>query len=214
MTAALPTALPLVMFDTNVIYDFFLGRDPEVLLLAQLSRQQVEIRIPEFVLMEFRGSILRELGGKEQALSSVRRLATELERADHWMSGVNSLRTGCELVAEDIARLRGKLDTFLDVVRRLFDVEPHSPEIHYKGDLRYVQGLPPDEPKRGVQDCRIFEAVLAIGRADAANLRPARYFLTKDTDFLKKSGVSEELNVLGIELVGSAGRVYGRFAPR
>lgn len=217
MTTAAPTeapTLPLVIFDTNVIFDFFLGRDPEVLLLAQLSRQHVAIRIPEFVLMEFRGSILRELGGKEKALSSVRQLATELERADHWMSGVDSLRVGCELVMEDIARLRGKLDTFLDVVRRLFDIEPHSPEIHYKGDLRYVQGLPPDEPRRGVQDCRIFEAALEIGRADAATIRPARFFLTKDSDFLKKAGVKDELNTLGIELVGSAGQIYGRFAPR
>ncbi|WP_207217731.1 MULTISPECIES: PIN domain-containing protein [Sorangium] len=217
MTAAAPagaTALPLVMFDTNVIFDFFLGRDPEILLLAQLSRQHVEIRIPEFVLMEFRGSILRELGGKEKALSSVRQLANELERADHWMSGVDRLRAGCELVMEDIARLRGKLDTFLDVVRKQFDVEPHSPDIHYKGDLRYVQGLPPDEPKRGVQDCRIFEAALAIGRADATNNRPARFFLTKDSDFLKKVGVKDELDALGIELVGSAGQIYGRFAPR
>ena len=95
MTIAVRTgadALPLVMFDTNVIFDFFLGRDPEVLLLAQLSRQQIEIRVPEFVLMEFRGSVLRDLGSKEQTLSSVRRLATELDRADHWMSGVDSLR--------------------------------------------------------------------------------------------------------------------------
>jgi len=217
MTAGAPTgaiALPLVMFDTNVIFDYFLGRDPEILLLAQLSRQYVEIRIPEFVLMEFRGSILRELGAKEKALSAVRQLANELERADHWMSGVDRLRTGSELVMEDIARLRGKLDTFLDAVRRQFDVEPHSSEVHYKGDLRYVQGLPPDEPKRGVQDCRIFEAALAIGRADAANNRPARFFLTKDSDFLKKGGVQQELNALGIELVGSAGRIYGRFAPR
>lgn len=190
MTSSAPASgVPLVMFDTNVLFDFFLGRDPEILLLAQLSRQYVEIRIPEFVLMEFRGSILRELGGKEKALSSVRQLANELERADHWMSGVDMLRAGCELVMEDIARLRGKLDTFLDTVRRQFDVEPHSPEIHYKGDLRYVQGLPPDEPKRGVQDCRIFEAALAIGRADATSSRP-RFFLTKDSDFLKKESVN------------------------
>jgi predicted nucleic acid-binding protein len=217
MTIAVRTgadALPLVMFDTNVIFDFFLGRDPEVLLLAQLSRQQIEIRVPEFVLMEFRGSVLRDLGSKEQTLSSVRRLATELDRADHWMSGVDSLRAGCELVAEDIARLRSRLDTFLDVVRRQFDIEPHTPDIHYKGDLRYVQGLAPDEPKRGVQDCRIFEAALAIGRKDATNNRPARFFLTKDSDFLKQSGAREELNAFGIELVGSAGRIYGRFAPR
>ncbi|WP_437497289.1 hypothetical protein [Sorangium sp. So ce1099] len=93
-SSSVANVLPLVMFDTNVLFDFFLGRDPEVLLLAQLSRRHVEIRVPEFVLMEFRGSILRELGRKEQALSSVRQLAAELERADHWMSGVDSLRAG------------------------------------------------------------------------------------------------------------------------
>jgi predicted nucleic acid-binding protein len=56
------------MFDTNVLFDFFLGRDPEILLLASLSRQYVEIRVPDFVLMEFRGSILKELGKTVESL--------------------------------------------------------------------------------------------------------------------------------------------------
>jgi predicted nucleic acid-binding protein len=65
-SAAPPRAaiLPLVMFDTNVLFDYFLGRDPTIVLLAQLSRRQVTFRVPELVLFEFRGSTLRELGKK------------------------------------------------------------------------------------------------------------------------------------------------------
>jgi predicted nucleic acid-binding protein len=213
--AAVPApALPLVMFDTNVLFDFFLGRDPEILLLAGLSRRYVEIRVPEFVLMEFRGSILRELGKTEDSLNSVRRLANELERADHWMSGVDSLRAGCELTAQDIVRLRTRVDPFTDVVRRSFDIVPHTPDLHYLGDLRFVRGLPPDKPKRGVQDCRIFEAVLAIARQDAGVARPARFLLTKDADFLGQQGVRDELLALGVTLVGAAGPIYGPYGPR
>lgn len=105
-----PTSLPLVIIDTNVIFDFFLGRDPDVLLLAQLVPAKVEIHVPEFVLFEFRGSVLRELGAKEKALSQTRALANELERADGWKSGVGSLRAGCDAVMQDIEALRGRLD--------------------------------------------------------------------------------------------------------
>jgi predicted nucleic acid-binding protein len=136
MNAAAPAAapaLPLVMFDTNVLFDFFLGRDPEILLLAGLSPQYVEIRVPEFVLLEFRGSILRELGKTENSLNDVRRLAKELERADHWMSAVDSLRAGCELAAQDVTRLRARIDPFIEVVGRTFVVVAHSPQLHSYG---------------------------------------------------------------------------------
>jgi predicted nucleic acid-binding protein len=202
---------PLVIIDTNVLYDFFLGRDPDLPLLASLVPTKLVIKVPEFVLFEFRGSVLRELGKKEQSLSQTRSLANELDRADHWKSGVEALRTGCNAVLDDIGRLRSRLDTFLASVADVFEVVPHTADIHYKGDLRFVQGLPPDEPKRGIQDCRIFEAVLAIAREDAATTRVARFFLTKDGDFLRRSGVSDELRAVGVELVGAAGPIYGRF---
>lgn len=199
------------MIDTNVLFDYYLGRDPEILGLVALARTKLELRIPEFVLLEFRGSMLRELGAKERALQAVVTLANELDRADHWMSGVEKLRDGCELIREDIARRRASIDTFIDAIRRNLTIVPHSPDIHYRGDLRFIQGLPPDEPRRGVQDCRIFEAVLDIARNDGGNSRQ-RYFLTKDSDFSKKHGVKDELRAVGVELVTSAGLLYGRHA--
>lgn len=209
-----PAALPLVMFDTNVLFDYFLGRDPDVEPLAKLSRRHVEIRVPEFVLFEFRGSILRELGRIEKSLNDVRGLTNDLERADQWMSAVDLLRNGAEFLREDLDRLRGRIDPFLTVIRRDFEIEPHSERVHYLGDLRYVQGYAPDDPKKGIQDCRIMEAVLAIVRADSANVRPARFLLSKDGDFLKKKELHEELKTVGVELVGSVGPIYGRFGPR
>lgn len=130
------------------------------------------------------------------------------------MSGADALRGGGELIAQDVARLRTRVDPFIDMVHKRFDVVPHSPEIHYLGDLRFVSGLPPDKPKRGVQDCRIFEAVLAIARQDAAVARPERFFLTKDSDFRDQEAVVDELRAVGVTLVGAAGPIYRRFGPR
>jgi predicted nucleic acid-binding protein len=208
--------VPLVMFDTNILFDFFLGRDPEILSLVQSCRtKQVVIRVPEFVLIEFRGSILRELGKMEASVQTMRSLAKEFERADHLSSGVDALKEGCLLVSEDVARRRAKLDQFLSVVRCElgFEIVPHTPEIHYRGDLRFAQGLPPDQPKRGVQDCRIFEAILEIARNDrAVNTRSARYLLTKDSDFLKQAGIARELEAVGVQLEKSAARITHRSA--
>ena len=212
MTAATPM-LPLVVFDTNVLFDFFLGRDPDVLLLAQLAGHAVDLRVPEFVLLEFRGSVLRELGKKEEALTAVRGLANELDRADRWMSGADHLRNGIELVSRDIGELRARIDPFLERVRTIFTIVPHSADVHYRGDLRFVRGDPPDRPKRGVQDCRIFEAVLDIGRNDMGVARPEKLFLTKDGDF-DRPGVPEELSRVGLSLVTSAGRIYHRYRLR
>jgi len=210
MNTTKKSLLPLVMFETNIIFDYFLGRDADVLLLSKLSQKQIEIKIPDFVLMEFRGSILKELGKKEYKLSFVRQLANELDRADKWNNGTDSLRKGCELVAKDIDHLRSSVDVFIGEIRKQFTVETHSAEIHYKGDLRYVKGLPPAEPERGIQDCRVLEAILEIGRADAENNNRERFFLTKDSDF-NKGSVKEELRAFGIEIVNSAGYLYGRF---
>src|SRR5580700_526631 len=95
-TGPTPSNPPLVIIDTNVLFDFFLGRDPDLPLLASLVPAKIVIKVPEFVILEFRGSVLRELGKKEQALSQTRGLANELDRADHWMSGVDALRAGCD----------------------------------------------------------------------------------------------------------------------
>jgi|GEM_PF-1395450 len=202
--------LPLVVFDTNVLFDFFLGRDPDVMLLAQLAGSAVEFRVPEFVLMEFRGSVLKELGKKEEMLGPVRALANELDRADSWMSAADHLRNGADLASSDILRLKARVDPFLTQLRKTFTIVPHSIDVHYRGDLRFVQGLPPDRPKRGVQDCRVFEAVLDIARNDQTPNRPEKLFFTKDSDF-DRPGVAEELKKFDFNLESSAGRIYYKY---
>lgn len=199
------------MFDTNVLFDYFLGRDPDVVLLVSLSGTKLEIRVPEFVLLEFRGSVLRELGKLQRRLQETQALANDLDRADELKGGASKLFTGIVDATRDVDRLKQKVDPFLVTVRGQVTVMPHSPDLHYRGDLRFVQGLPPDEPKRGVQDCRIFEAALDIARADAAVARTNRYFLTKDSDFLRKPGVAQELATLNVELIDRAAPIYWQF---
>jgi hypothetical protein len=88
-------------------------------------------------------------------------------------------------------------------------VVPHTMEIHFKGDLRYLGGYPPDRPVDGIKDCRIYEAVLEIVKADAANVRPRRVYVTKDRDFSKYSELVDELKGHGVELSGNLGQLYG-----
>lgn len=203
--------LPLAVVDTNFLFDYFLGRDPDVLLLAALSGKKVDILVPEFVLLEFRGSVLKELGRLQRSLQDVATIAKELERADELTKGAGSLRAGVGVADGDIETLRTKLDPFLATVRGQFKVIPHTPALHYLGDLRFVQGLPPDNPKRGVQDCRIFETVLEIARNDAGVTRPDRIFLTKDGDFLKKAGVAAELKAVGMSITDKVAPLYHRW---
>lgn len=198
------TAPPLVMFDTNILFDFFLGRDPQIVPLVQSCRKgHVAIHIPEFVLFEFRGSILRELGRIEAAINTTRALANQCERADDWASGVAALRQGCTLITEDITLRRNRLDEFIDELRSDFGftIHEHTWRLHYEGDLRFVKGLPPDRPKNGVQDCRILEAMLDIARNDQSTMREARYLLTKDSDFHKDPEIVRELDSVGVSLV-------------
>lgn len=75
---------PLLVFDTNVVMDIWLGRDGEVaVLLLQLAEQgRIDLVIPEFVLMEFQGTARRWVTDQRALLAdSVRRLAKEWGRS-------------------------------------------------------------------------------------------------------------------------------------
>ena len=62
--------LPLLVFDTNILMDIWLGRDGNqaMLLLELAEKKRLELVVPEYVLLEFQGAALRHAQGEKARL--------------------------------------------------------------------------------------------------------------------------------------------------
>ena len=202
---------PLLIFDTNVVMDIWLGRDGDeaALLLALAEQRKLDLTIPEFVLIEFQGTARRWIRDQRTRLmSTVRSSAREWARSNKLSDGADDLRAGADKIGAALDDLEGNISTVHSRLCEIAYVELHSAAIHYLGDLRYLKGDPPDRPVDGLKDCRIYEAVLAVLRADAAHQRPVRIFVTKDQDFANYPSIKKELTSLGATLRADLGKLY------
>ncbi len=203
----------LLVFDTNVVMDVWLGRggDQAVLLVTLAEQGRLELVLPEFVLTEFQGTARRWIREQRARLESVRGPANEWGRSNKLDVAADEIHAGANGIA---ARLEGLERDVATVVARLSAtarVEPHTLDLHFRGDMRYLRGDPPDRPVDGIKDCRIFEAVLDIMRADAGTARPARVLVTRDRDFARYAPIVAELAALGATLRDDPGALYGEF---
>jgi hypothetical protein len=206
---AMPT---LLIFDTNVVMDIWLGRDGDqaVLLLTLAEQHRLDLVIPEFVLIEFQGTARRWVRDQRSRLgSSVRASANEWGRSNKLGDGADDIRGGADKMAAALDELERNIVPVCTRLSTIARVDAHSAEIHFRGDLRFLRGDPPDRPVDGLKDCRIYEAVLDILRADAATQRPARVFVTKDQDFARYAPIVNELAALGATLRADLGILYG-----
>lgn len=205
-------APPLLIFDTNVLMNIWLSRDEQSMLLVELADEgAVELVLPEFVLIEFRGTALRWL--REQRALLDNNIAAPLKswkRSALLEAATEQLQRGSQAVRAQLDDLPNKIEPLLDRLRKVARVTPHSIELHFRGDLRYLRGDPPDRPVDGIKDCRIYEAVLEILRGDADNPRQRRVYLTQDSDFAKYPGLVNELGRFGCELATQPGKLYGQ----
>jgi hypothetical protein len=88
-------ALPLLVFDTNILLDVWLGRDGDqaVLLVRLAETGKIELVVPEFVLLEFRGTALRWVRDERERLNTnVRRAANEWGRSGLLSADAESMR--------------------------------------------------------------------------------------------------------------------------
>ncbi len=204
-------ALPLLVFDTNIMMDVWLGREnDQAILLVQLAEnQQVELVIPEYVLFEFRGTALRWLRRERTRLNDdVRRAAKEWVRSNKLDAGATAIQAGAKQIEDALDKLEKAVDEVSERIKSAASrVDKHTPEIHFQGDLRFLSGRPPDRPVDGIKDCRIYEAILALARSEKTEHR-LRYVLTKDADFDYPELVSELRN-FGFELRKDPGKLYG-----
>jgi predicted nucleic acid-binding protein len=203
-------ARPLVAFDTNILVDIWLGRDGDqaVLLLELAEEERIELVIPEYALIEFRGTAMRWLRDERDRLNrQVRSANNEWLRCKPLGDGADLIRSGAARVEQRLGELQDKVAGVDERIRRVARVERHTIDVHFRGDLRYLSGAPPDRPVDGLKDCRIYEAVLDIARADEPNARE-KYVVTKDSDF-EHAELVAQLGGLRFTLRRDPGKLYG-----
>jgi hypothetical protein len=208
-------ALPLLTFDTNVLMDIWLGRDGDqaVLLLKLAEDGQLELLLAEFVLFEFRGTALRWLREQHSNVEATRRLVNAWDRSEPLAEAASDIRSGMGKLVTELEALARNVDLVIQRVRAIASVKTHTLDIHFRGDLRYLSGYPPDRPVDGLKDCRIYEAVLEIMKTDMNTTRPRKVFATKDGDFTRYSDLVAEIQQCGFELRSDLGRLYGELRP-
>jgi PIN domain len=202
-------ALPLLVFDTNVLLDVLLHRDGDqaVLLMGLAGRHQVELIVPRYVLLEFRGIALRWIRQERERVEQVRRSANGWQRCAHLGVAAEDVRGAAALVEDQLSQFAPQIDEVIHQVERLARVPEHTPDLHFRGELRHLSGRPPDRPGEGLSDCRIYEALLEIAREQSTSTR-RKFFVTRDSDFDVPELV-EELSGLGFEIHKDPGRLYG-----
>src|SRR3979409_1020083 len=137
-------ALPLLVFDTNILMDVLLGRDGnEAALLVEFER-----------------------------LSGIRRSVNEWARSRDLGPAADEIKTAAADIESKLKTVQGQVDIVNDRIRSAARVVPHTIDVHMRGDLRYLAGHPPDRPVDGLKDCRIYEAVLEIAQAERTTSRP------------------------------------------
>jgi predicted nucleic acid-binding protein len=201
----------LIVFDTNVVMDIWLGRDGDdaVLLLTLAEQRRIELVVPEFVLIEFRGTARRWVRDQRARLAdNVRTRAHEWGRSNKLDDGADNIRTGANKVEAALGALECNIEPVVARLSALAKVVAHSAELHFRGDLRYLRGDPPDRPIDGLKDCRIYEAIFDILRADEGSSRVARILVTKDRDFARYAPIVGELAGLGATLRADPGNLY------
>lgn len=201
----------LLTFDTNVIFDIWSGRDGDhaVLLLQLAEAGRVELVLPEFVLLEFRGTALRWVREQRARIEPLRHLVREWERCEPLGEAADDVRSGVRKLLAELDTLSNNVDPVIARVSAIARVEPHTVDVHFRGDIRYLEGRAPDRPVDGLKDCRIYEALLEILRVDKGNSRTHKVFATKDGDFTKFPDVVAEVQALGAQMRGDLGRLYG-----
>ena len=203
-------AVPLLVFDTNILLDVWLGRDNDqaALLVRLAETKRVELVVPDYVLVEFRGTALRWVRDEKERLNNtVRRALNEWARSQELGTAAESMRAAANDIEAKLEQLVSQVDVVVSRIASVARVPAHTQDIHFRGDLRYLAGRPPDRPVDGLKDCRIYEALLDIARGDRANVR-TKYLVTRDADFDVKELVAE-LASLGFTIRKDPGRVYG-----
>ena len=204
------SALPLLVFDTNVLMEILLDRDKgEARNLLELGEdKKSEIVVPEYVLFEFRGVASRWFRAEKEKLVLMRRAANEWNRSEQMRETVSQLKAVVGDIEKDLKRLESSVAPLIRRIRAIARIVPHTMDLHFRGDLRFLEGTPPEHRGDGLEDCRIYEALLEIAKSEPHAQR-AKYLVTRDTDFHVKE-LLEELGGLGFKISKDPSELYAQ----
>ena len=204
------TDLPLLVFDTNILMEILLGRDGgdarNLLKLAEEGKS--EVVVPEYVLFEFRGTANRWFRAEKEKFVLIRRAANEWNRSQEIEQPVEQLKATVGQIEEEMKRLEASVQPLIRRIRAIARVVPHTVDLHFRGDLRFLEGVPPEHRGDGLEDCRIYEALLEIAKSEPHAQR-AKYLVTRDTDFHVKE-LLEELGGFGFKISQDPSKLYAQ----
>jgi predicted nucleic acid-binding protein len=204
------TAPALLVLDTNILMEILLDRDEGNArkLLELAENQESEIAVPEYVLFEFRSTANRWLRAEKEKLTIMRRSINEWSRSKELSLFASRLKAVVTNLEEEMQRLEESIPLLIRRIRAIARVTPHTMDLQFRGDLRFLEGVPPERRGEGLDDCRIYEALLEIAKAEP-HIQRAKYLVTRDTDFQAKE-LLEELDGLGFKISKDPMKLYAQ----
>lgn len=173
--------------------------------LAELGR--VDVVVPEYVVREFRGTALRWIRDERERTDVVRNSANGWGRCFELGAPADDIRRAASIVAEQLAKLEAQVDEVIARLRNAAQVPAHTQAVHFRGEIRCLEGRPPNRPGVGLADCRIYEALLEIAEQHSGSTQH-KFFVTRDSDF-DSPELIEELARHGFSIRRDLGRLYG-----
>ena len=121
--------LPLLVFDTNILLDVWLGRenDQAILLVRLAETNRVELLVPEYVLIEFRGTALRWVRDETARVQVIRAAAKEWLRSQELGTGADNLRASTNEIETKLTSLASQVGVVETRIR------PQKREIELDG---------------------------------------------------------------------------------
>jgi hypothetical protein len=119
---------------------------------------------------------------------------------------VTGLKSVISEIEDDLKRLEASVSPLIRRIRTIARVVPHTMDLQFRGDLRFLKGVPPEHRGDGLEDCRIYEALLEIAKSEPLVQR-AKYLVTRDSDFQVQE-LLEELDGLGFKISKDPLKLY------
>jgi len=170
----------LLITEPNFPVGLFLRQSRDFIYLTRLTETYpLTMAIPEFCLQEARLSLRARLGKSSEGLIESRRLLRDIGRSEYARERVEA---ATDLLVELEELLQERIESVSETIDMMMDictVIPHSPEIHVRGRLRHIGGLPPFKET----DCEIFECILDFLRANHNEYDASIFLCLDQTDF-------------------------------
>lgn len=182
------------------------GNETAALLVALAEEEKIEITIPEYVMLEFQGTARRHIRKETNQLDAIRHSLNGWKRSARLSEYTEKIKESLDDISGVLSHIESQIPHVISRLREVANIAPHTQELHFRGDLRFLRGDPPDRPRDGIKDCRIYEAVLAIANLEIGNSRD-KFFVTKDSDFDFPELV-DELSQLGFKINSNVAQLY------